>query len=166
MSTGRLYDGRTVGEPFVDAAPTCADIVELVAPIHTCTGSPTVNLPNGTEVTLNCGRDWSADPILVRELDPHYAGPLNEYCPHHYGCEQTMSPGQYSCSGDCEVEPVHTTCMGAPFSCRPPSDTTSADYNYTRCFDATDADSCASMQDDDYSALLGCVGTSTVRTNA
>ena len=52
VSTGRLHDGRTVGEPFVDAVPTCADIVELIAPIHTCTGSPAVNLPNGTEVTL------------------------------------------------------------------------------------------------------------------
>ena len=96
-------------------------------------------------------------------LDPHYSGPLDEFCP--YQCEETRSPGQYSCSGDCEVEPAGATCTGAPFICRPPFDT-SAGYNYARCLDAVDAASCASMRNDDSSGmeLLGCVGISTVRT--
>lgn len=142
---------------------TCADIVELVAPVHTCTGTAfTVDLPVGGPRTFDCDIDWTSEPDIVHTLDPHYSGPLDEFCPHQ--CDETRSPGQYSCSGDCEVELAGTTCTGAPFMCRPPLDT-SAGYNYTRCFDAVDAASCASMGNDDSSAteLLGCVGISTVR---
>lgn len=142
---------------------TCAAITEISAPVHNCTGNAfSASYPNGTQATPQCVLDWSSDSDLVRFWDPVYSGPLDEYCP--YGCDETRSPGQYSCSGDCEVNPAGTTCTGAPFLCRPPR-MTSAELNFTRCFDATDALSCASMQsdDDDTGVPLGCIGISTVR---
>ncbi len=142
----------------MDTVSECADVVELVAPVHTCTGEPFMY----GERTIDCGFDWSTDPNLVRTLDPHYIGPLDEFCPNE--CNETRSTGQYACSGGCEVEPARTTCTGAPFECRPPFNTP-GDFNYTRCSDAVDAASCTAMQNDDFSVdeLLGCVAVSTVR---
>lgn len=102
----RLYDGPTVGAPFVGLIEpgTCGEISEIAAPVHTCTGdAATVEWADGTYAELTCRLDWSSESDILEVLhwDPTYSGPYDEYCPMH--CWHDYTPGQYSCGDACDV---------------------------------------------------------------